>query len=394
VTSHSAQGLTAGRVLAHFDTDSSHSLINTRLAYVAISRASDDARVYTNNAETLGQRLATDISKTAAVDFRPISSANEVQQAVAAFRANDPAIGTTKLQEQGRIHEYAIPEHRLAAVALAYAGREDRAVVVAPDPAERRELTQLIRDELRSQGRLAPESHSVPVLVEQNFDNPRLASNYAPGDKVHYKAGSPAEHGIADNSTAAILSVDARANTLTVSTRDGNEASYNPALLKKLTGQSTAYREEQRDLAVGERITFTTTDRNAHIRSGDFAAVEKIGEDGMLGVHLDNGKAIELTPVQARHIEYGYVLEVPPHVAVDRVLVTGDAPQLAEHQEAFARLYPHTRDLALYTSDSRELTAEKTLTGMENALMRDGVSPNIGNIPAPQIEREGLGIGL
>ncbi len=76
MTSHSAQGLTAGRVLAHFDTDSSHSLINTRLAYVAISRASDDARVYTNNAETLGQRLATDISKTAAVDLRLASNEN------------------------------------------------------------------------------------------------------------------------------------------------------------------------------------------------------------------------------------------------------------------------------------------------------------------------------
>src|ERR1700733_2968039 len=69
VTSHSSQGLTAGRVIANIDTESSRSLINTRLAYVAISRASEDARIYTNNAETLGERLATDISKTAAVDF-------------------------------------------------------------------------------------------------------------------------------------------------------------------------------------------------------------------------------------------------------------------------------------------------------------------------------------
>jgi ATP-dependent exoDNAse (exonuclease V) alpha subunit len=67
VTSHSSQGLTAGRVLAHIDTDSSQSLINNRLAYVAISRASDDAHVYTNNAETLGERLASDITKTAAL---------------------------------------------------------------------------------------------------------------------------------------------------------------------------------------------------------------------------------------------------------------------------------------------------------------------------------------
>ena len=70
VTSHSSQGLTAGRVLVHIDTDSSRTLINNRLAYVAISRASDDARVYTNNAQTLGDRLASDITKTAAVDLR------------------------------------------------------------------------------------------------------------------------------------------------------------------------------------------------------------------------------------------------------------------------------------------------------------------------------------
>jgi conjugative relaxase-like TrwC/TraI family protein len=69
VTSHSSQGLTAGRVLAHIDTDSARGLINDRLAYVAISRASDDARIYTNNAETLGQRLSTDISKTSALEL-------------------------------------------------------------------------------------------------------------------------------------------------------------------------------------------------------------------------------------------------------------------------------------------------------------------------------------
>ena len=77
VTSHSSQGLTADRVLANIDTDSARSLINTRLAYVAISRASEDARIYTNNAETLGERLAHDVSKTAAVEFRqPCTSSN------------------------------------------------------------------------------------------------------------------------------------------------------------------------------------------------------------------------------------------------------------------------------------------------------------------------------
>ena len=57
VTSYSSQGLTAGRVLAHVDTDLPRSLINDRLAYVAISRASDDARIYTNEADNLGQTI-------------------------------------------------------------------------------------------------------------------------------------------------------------------------------------------------------------------------------------------------------------------------------------------------------------------------------------------------
>ena len=397
VTSHSSQGLTAGRVLAHFDTDGAYSLINTRLAYVAISRASDDARVYTNNAETLGQRLATDISKTAAVDFRPSSSTTEVQQAVAAFRANDPTTGTTKLQEQGRVHEYANPEHRIAAVVLAYTAQQDRAVVVAPDAGERRELTQLIRDELRQQGRLAPESRSVPILVEQHFGNPRLAANYAPGDEIHYKVGSPAEHGIADNSTATVLSVDAHANALTVATRDGNETSYSPALLQKQTAQSTVYREEQRDIAVGERITFTAQDRDPYIRSGDLATVERIGKDNGLSARLDNGKFVELDADQARHIDYGYAVGTAQRTSVDRVLITGDASQLAQQQEALTLLSPHIRDLAVYTSDSRELAVEKAIPGVENLLSQDTIPPTIDSIsvsPVPEIGVERFGIGL
>ena len=89
VTSHSSQGLTADRVLAKIDTDSARSHIYTRLAYVAISRASEDAHIYTNNAETLGKRLAHDVSKTAAVEFRQSSDTEEVRQSIHALRSSE-----------------------------------------------------------------------------------------------------------------------------------------------------------------------------------------------------------------------------------------------------------------------------------------------------------------
>jgi hypothetical protein len=67
VTSHSSQGLTTDRVLVNMDTTAHPELINTRFAYVSVSRASQDARIYTNDVSTLAERLSTDISKTSAV---------------------------------------------------------------------------------------------------------------------------------------------------------------------------------------------------------------------------------------------------------------------------------------------------------------------------------------
>ncbi|WP_158787520.1 MobF family relaxase [Granulicella sp. L46] len=70
VTSHSSQGLTADRVLVNMDTTVHPELINTRFAYVSVSRASQDARIYTNDAGTLGERLSTDVSKTSATELQ------------------------------------------------------------------------------------------------------------------------------------------------------------------------------------------------------------------------------------------------------------------------------------------------------------------------------------
>jgi hypothetical protein len=52
------------------DTTVHPELINTRFAYVSISRASQDARIYTNDAGTLGERLSTDVTKTSAIELQ------------------------------------------------------------------------------------------------------------------------------------------------------------------------------------------------------------------------------------------------------------------------------------------------------------------------------------
>jgi ATP-dependent exoDNAse (exonuclease V) alpha subunit len=70
VTSHSAQGLTAERVLINVDTSVHPELINARFAYVAVSRGSDDARLFTNDASSMSWMHSQDSGKSSALEMR------------------------------------------------------------------------------------------------------------------------------------------------------------------------------------------------------------------------------------------------------------------------------------------------------------------------------------
>jgi ATP-dependent exoDNAse (exonuclease V) alpha subunit len=75
VTSYSSQGQTAERVLIHVDTElAAKDLLNSRMAYVAVSRGQWDAQIFTNDRNKLPQALGRDVSH---------QSANKMEQAIA-----------------------------------------------------------------------------------------------------------------------------------------------------------------------------------------------------------------------------------------------------------------------------------------------------------------------
>ena len=80
VTSHSSQGQTADRVLIHVDSEQAHGeLLNSRMAYVSVSRAQYDVQMYTNDAATLGQELSRDVSKSVALEDVAIAKSLDPQ---------------------------------------------------------------------------------------------------------------------------------------------------------------------------------------------------------------------------------------------------------------------------------------------------------------------------
>jgi len=74
MTSHSSQGQTADRVLIHVDTElGAKDLLNSRMAYVSVSRGRYDAQLYTNSVATLGQALSRDVSNSPAIQQEPVA---------------------------------------------------------------------------------------------------------------------------------------------------------------------------------------------------------------------------------------------------------------------------------------------------------------------------------
>ncbi len=83
VTSHSSQGQTAERVFIHVDTElAARDLLNSRMAYVAVSRGQWDAQIFTNSREKLPQTLGHDISHQSA--HKPEHAIAPMQQQEAA----------------------------------------------------------------------------------------------------------------------------------------------------------------------------------------------------------------------------------------------------------------------------------------------------------------------
>ena len=388
VTSHSSQGLTADRVIANIDTESSRSLINDRLAYVAISRAAYDARIYTNDAATLGERLATDASKSAALDL------SDVRQAVDSFRRDDPQSATMLLRDTNRIHVYSDPEHRLAAVAEDYVSKEDRVVIFAPDKTERQELTRLIRADLHEQGRLG-EVFSATVLTDKLLSDKdaKIAANYEVGDVIRYGSKGSDELGISPNTYGRVTGADADKNLVTVTGADDSPRVYNPATEWQMRLKATLYSSEDREFAEGERIQFTRSESVQGIRVGNLATIEDIHEDGGLSVKLDSGAILQLTPEQTHHVEYGYAIESTKRPAVDRIILSGEAEQITEQREALSQLQAKLHELAIYTSDGYQAAAPELAVQKEFAGSAV-VEISMPEINPPSIESEGYAIEL
>ncbi|MGH9327063.1 MAG: hypothetical protein ACRD2B_10345 [Terriglobia bacterium] len=83
-------------MLIHVDTEQAHpNLINSRMAYVSVSRARYDAQIYTNDKANLGEELSRDVSHRSAIQQGRVAEprmGQDLAPSQAAFHAQETII--------------------------------------------------------------------------------------------------------------------------------------------------------------------------------------------------------------------------------------------------------------------------------------------------------------
>jgi len=284
----------------------------------------------------------------------------ELLRAVEHLSRGEVSVGVALLEQQGRVTEIADPEKRIASIARNYAANPNYTIIVSPDNASRREINQAVRAELQQRGIVESENHFMCVLAprsDMTGADRAWAARYEVGDVLRYQRGSTVL-GIEPRSYARVVSTDPKTNLLTVEKSDGHQVTYDPSRLHGIS----AYREIEREFAVGDRLQFTAPNRELGVANRDLGTVQKIDEAGKTTVRMDGGKdrAVTFDPEQMHHFDHGYA--VTSHssqgLTSERVLVNMDTnvhPKLINTRFAYVSVSRASHDTQIFTNDASAL---------------------------------------
>ena len=284
-------------------------------------------------------------------------------KAVEHLSNNETALGVEMLSQQGRITEIVDPQQRIAAIAEEYAAQPENTLIVSPDNASRRAINQAVRQELQTLGVVDSKEHSLRVLTPRNDmtgADREWAARYQSGDVLHYARGSK-EHGIQAKAYAQVVTTNPAENLVTVRREDGQQVTYDPSRLRGIA----AYREIERDFAVGDKIQFTAPQRDLQVANRDLGTIQSIADDGKITVRMDGAKdrIVRFDANKMRHLDHGYA--VTSHssqgLTSERVLVNMDTqvhPELINSRFAYVSVSRAAHDAQIFTNDAAALAGK------------------------------------
>ena len=221
--------------------------------------------------------------------------------------------GGEVVEIQGKSHEEDAHDRR-AFLARRYAGLtpEERARTVLADPsrAGRQELNEQVREALQARGELQGPQLTLDILVPKGLTpgEQKQPVFYGRGDVVSFRRElAPRQQDRLEKDTPyRVAGIDQHGGRLQLQKDDGSFVIWRPGSCGARDAE--VYRLEQRQLAAGDRITWTRNLPAIGVANGQMATVTAVHPaKGSFTVERGGRQTtLEASSAAARHLEHGY----------------------------------------------------------------------------------------
>ena len=303
----------------------------------------------------------------------------------------------------GKVAELADAGDRRAAMARDYAAlsqrQRERTLVLDTTREGRELLTRAIRDELKKDGTIRPETITATTLESKGLtrEEARHARGYEAGDVVTFRRDYE-RHGIEKGQAYRVARVDCDANRIELHDREGRAIDWR--LDKWGRGQAASFAEVSREFSAGDRVQFTRNDRDAGRVNGATAAVTAIDAEKRTMTAIDaRGREHTLSIDRAgdQHLRHGWVGTVhgSQGATADRSMTHLESfrANTVDAKSAYVAISRARQHAAIYT-DSKEglANAIETRTGERQAAIASSRAAELASSEKPAQSR-GIGLG-
>ncbi len=264
-----------------------------------------------------------------------------------------------RLENKGRINEISDRQERLNTIVKDYTSRKDHkdTIIVTARNADRNELNQSIRNELKQQGKLSGQEHTFPVRESKNLspEAKHFAQSYSEGNRiVANKAGIIGRAG----REARVTSVDQQNHKITVQTKDGKEHTLD---LKSQGQHLAAYQEKQQFFSQDDKVVFLKNDKSLNIKNGQIGEIKNIEQNGKATIQMEKGqiKTINLK-TQYNYVDHGYAVTAykAQGQTSKNVFYHADTLKGVNYNQAYVATTRGKEDLKIYTDNKENLNEQ------------------------------------
>jgi conjugative relaxase-like TrwC/TraI family protein len=268
-----------------------------------------------------------------------------LRQAVAAIEEKDTVKALKILKDTKAVHENLDP----ATIASKY---NKDTFIIASTNALKDQINAQVRSNLQLQGESFITRQSERI---QGFESRNIHS-YKEGQVLF---AQQAIKGIKAGQEAEVLKVDTQNHQITVEVKDPKEGKTHEAKIdvRKQGGNLQVYREEQRNLAVGDQVVFLKKDRKLGVANGTRGEVIKADKQGNLEIRTSKFKTVKFHISQYAYLDHAYALTdfKAQGATAKNVIVAADS-RIATNNSFYTQITRAAESVELHTDNIEKLT--------------------------------------